>query len=149
MESYLIGGGAILAAGDHGTITRATLHAQLAPVCDEPRAVLIDFEGGSMMDMRRLVALGVGMTAERFETTVTSRLVAAGACGFEDVAFILAHEVETHEVHLFARWAPGLGTLEALRARGLELVVHPLEAIVQAALIAEHRFTVWPGSRAA
>lgn len=144
--NYLIGGGAILEAGARSTITRATLHAQLRDDHVATRAVLVDFESGSMEGMSRLLALGAGFTAERFETTVTRRLLEAGVCGLEDVAVILAREVEVTEVHLFARWQPGGALTEALRARGIALVSHPLEQIERAALIAEHRFMTWSGA---
>ena len=146
MDTYLIGGGAILEAGERSTITRVTLHAQLAAESPAYRAVLIDFEGGSPADLRRIVALGAGMTAERFETTVTARLLEAGVCGIADVAAILAHETETEEVHLFARWGAPESIVAELANRGLRLIGHGLEAIDRAAVIAEHRFHVWPGS---
>ncbi|MFN2529321.1 MAG: hypothetical protein ABR584_11470 [Candidatus Baltobacteraceae bacterium] len=145
METYLIGGGAILEAGERSTITRVTLHAQLSAEESEHRAVLIDFESSSMQELRRLVALGVGMTAERFETTVTARLLEAGVCGVAEVAAILAHEAETDEVHLFARWTAPHNVVTELAARGVRLQSRPLESIDRAAVIAEHRFRVWPG----
>ncbi|GAC1387705.1 MAG: hypothetical protein NVSMB31_00460 [Vulcanimicrobiaceae bacterium] len=144
--NYLIGGGAILESGVRSTITRATLHAQLGENHAGTRAVLVDFESGSMEGMSRLLALGAGFTAERFETTVTARLLKAGVCGLEDVAAILAREVEVSEVHLFARWEPDGALIAALRARGIALIAHPLEQIERAALIAEHRFMVWSGA---
>lgn len=142
----MIGGGAILEAGEQGTITRVTLHAQLSAEQSEHRAVLIDFESGSMEDLRRLVVLGVGMTAERFETTVTARLFEAGVCGLAEVAAILAQEAETEEVHLFARWTAPQNVASELAAGGVRLQSHPLESIDRAAVIAEHRFRVWPGA---
>jgi hypothetical protein len=146
METYLIGGGAILEAGERSTITRVSLHAQLICEDQEHRAVLIDFEGGSMAELRRLVALGSGMTAERFETTVTARLLEAGVCGLEDVASILAREMETAEVHLFARWTPPPELVQVLASKSICLRSHALEAIDRAALIAETRFRVWSGA---
>ncbi|MBC5815586.1 MAG: hypothetical protein GIW97_03500 [Candidatus Eremiobacteraeota bacterium] len=146
MDTYLIGGGAILEAGERSTITRVTLHAQLTAERPEQRAVLIDFESGSMEELGRLVALASGMTAERFETTVTARLLDAGVCGLVDVAAILADEVETSEVHLFARWTAPQNLVAELAARGVQLHSHTLESIDRAAVIAEHRFRVWPGA---
>jgi hypothetical protein len=145
MDSYLIGGGALLEAGERSTITRATLHAQLAGEGETPRAALIDFESGSPGELRRLLVLAAGFTAERFETTVTVRLQSAGVCGIEDVAALLAGQVETDEVHLYARWAPPAEMSRTLAARGIHLIAHPLEAITRAALIAEQRFSAWSG----
>lgn len=145
MDSYLIGGGALLEAGDRSTITRATLHAQLNGAGEAPRAALIDFESGTPGELRRLLVLAAGYTAERFETTVTVRLQRAGVCGIEDVAMLLAAQVETDEVHLFARWAPTEAMAGALAAAGIRLIAHPLEEIARAALIAEQRFSAWSG----
>ena len=142
----MIGGGAILQAGERSTITRVTLHAQLIADDDEHRAVLIDFESGSIAELRRLVALGSGMTAERFETTITSRLLETGICGLEELASILAREMETAEVHLFALWTPPQELVGLLASRGIRLRSHPLEAIVRAALIAETRYRAWSGA---
>ncbi len=144
--NYLIGGGAILEAGARSTITRATLHAQLGEDHGDTRAVLVDFESGSMEGTTRLLALGAGFTAERFETTVTARLLQAGVCGLEDVAVILAREVEVCEVHLFARWQPHAALTDALLERGIALLSHPLEDVQRAALIVEHRFLAWSGA---
>jgi len=150
METYLIGGGAILEAGARSTITRVTLHAQLTADQPEHRAVLIDFDSGSMAELGRLVALGSGMTAERFEATVTACLLETGVCSLAEVAAILAHGADTLEVHLFARWSAPAWVVAELGARGVQLYSHPLQSIDRAALIAEHRFQVWPGaSRAA
>ncbi|MDQ6929205.1 MAG: hypothetical protein M3126_00885 [Candidatus Eremiobacteraeota bacterium] len=149
MESYLIGGGAVLATGAQASITRATMHAQLRHVGDEVRGALIDFESGSLEDVRRLVALGSAITAEHFEAAVTPKLLATGVCGLADVAAILAAALQISCVHLFARWAPDDKTVDALRTSGVELRMHPLEAIVAAALVTEYRFTVWSGTRAA
>ncbi|MDP9024611.1 MAG: hypothetical protein M3N13_04435, partial [Candidatus Eremiobacteraeota bacterium] len=81
-----------------------------------------------------------------FETTVTARLLAAGVCGLVEVAAILAHEVETAEVHLFARWSASQNVVTELAARGVQLQCHPLESIDRAAVIAEHRVRVWAGA---
>lgn len=149
MESQLIAGGAILARGAQASITRATMHARLRHSGDEVRAALVDFEGTSLEAVRRLVALGSGLTAERFEAVVTPKLLAAGVCGLQDVAEIVARALDTRCIHLFACWMPEGTTVDALRSAGVELRVRPLDAIVQAALVTEHRFTVWPGIRAA
>ena len=146
METYLIGGGAILEAGERSSITRVTLHAQLTVPQVAPKAVLIDFESGSKSELRRLVALGSGMTAERFETTVTARLLETGVCALADVAAILAREVQSADVHLFARWTPDEQVASGFAARGMRLHAHSLEEIDRAAVIAEHRFRIWPGA---
>jgi len=144
MEQYLIGGGAILEAGARSTITRATLHAQIRD-CLDLKAVLIDFEAGSFTDVSRLLAIGCGLTADRFESTVTAKFLQRGVCGFDDVAAMLAGNLETDEVHLFSRWVPTPEIIAALRDRGIALVVHPLDQIQRAALIAERRLQIWSG----
>jgi len=144
MEEYFIGSGAILEAGERSKITGASLHAQLVSDC-RPSAVLVDFEGGSLLEVRRLLALVSGFSVGRFEATVSTRLLAAGACGFDDVVRILAEGSDVSEVHLYARWVPDESVLSGLAARGVTLQVHPLEEISRAALIAEHRFQIWGG----
>lgn len=145
MDSYLIGGGALLEAGERSTITRATLHAQLTGEGEAPRAALVDFESASPGELRRLLVLAAGFTADRFEQTVTARLQTAGVCGIEDVAHILAAEAGADDVHLYARWEPPDGMRQTLAAKGIRLVAHPLVEIARAALIAEQRFSAWSG----
>ena len=144
MEQYLIGGGAVLEAGARSTITRATLHAQIREEC-QPKAVLIDFEAGSFADVSRLLVLGSGFTAERFETTVTAKFLQRGVCGFDDVAAILAECLETDEVHVFSRWEATAEMAAALQARGIRLRAHALDQIERAALVTETRLRIWDG----
>ena len=68
-------------------------------------------------------------------------------CSLADVFVALAEATGEKEVHLFAHWMPAAETLEALGARGIGLVVHPVEAIERAALVEERCFRRWQGSR--
>ncbi|MDQ2871736.1 MAG: hypothetical protein M3R35_01255, partial [Candidatus Eremiobacteraeota bacterium] len=61
----------------------------------------------------------------------------------------LAHATGSDEVHLFAHWLPDDATCAALAQAGITLVVHSLDAIEQAALVAEQRHQRWPSRRAA
>ena len=149
MDTYLIGGGAILETGPRSTITRAMLHAQVCRPTDLGGVVFIDFESGSLSEMRRVVAIGAGMSAEHFAGTVTPALQTAGVCDLEDVAAMVGDALGTRQVDVFARWAPSPELRRAFIARGLDLRFHPLESIEQAALVADHRFALWPSRRAA
>lgn len=148
-QEYLIATGALLEAGVTSSITPASLHAQLSRPAAS-RAVLIDFEGAQMGDVRRLLVLGVGTSATRFSEGVTTALLHRGVCGITDIAEILSQALRTPEVHLYARWTPEDQIREECRARGFTLITLPLEEISRAALICDRRFAIWEaGPRAA
>lgn len=141
-QDYLIATGALLEAGVTSTITPASLHAQLSRP-QSPRAVLIDFEGPRLGEVRRLLALGVGTSASRFSEGVTAALLARGICGIPDIAQVLSQALCSPEVHLYARWVPDDEVRNQCRARGVALVAQPLDEIARAALICDRRFTIW------
>ena len=125
-STYLIGGGAVLEAGPHATITRATLHAQLAGEAHDASLVLVDFESTLATALQRLVVIAPGWSAQRFEAAVTPELLAAGVCAFTAVVAIAARATGARRALLLARWLPDEPSLAELRARGVELTVRPL-----------------------
>ena len=150
MEQYIIGAGAVLRTGSQSSITPAALHAQVDPaLAATARAVAIDFEGTSAQAMRRLLLVAAGWNAREFRDGVTERLLERGDCSLADVLEMLAGATGVDEIHLFAHWIPDDSTCEALEAAGVAVVVHPIEAIDQAALIAEQRHVRWNSGRAA
>jgi len=144
MDGYFIGSGAILEAGERSQIVGATLHAQMEADVT-PRVVLIDFEGGSLPDVRRLLAVVAGYSVAVFDGVVASRLLAAGACGFDDVVRILAESTGAADVDLYARWEPPATIVASLASAGIKLRCHPIESVSRAALIAQHRYQSWEG----
>ena len=145
MDEYLIGSGAVLTAGSEATIARATLHAQTPPhVAAGVKAAVIDFESVNPSELSRIVVVLTGCRRSEFRDTVETPLLARGECGLADVIAILARAANTPEVHVFARWAPDAELSAATGARGVRLVIHPLESIEQAALVSGQRFSRWP-----
>jgi hypothetical protein len=147
---YMIGAGAILETGDAAKVTTATLHARVDPMLARSvKAAAVDFDGNSPDALRRLLVLVPGWNAGRFRSQVTHPLIERGTCSLADVLCMLAGAAQTMEVHLFAHWLPDDATCKALAERGLGLVVHPLEAIESAAVVAGQRHTRWKAVRAA
>jgi hypothetical protein len=147
---YMIGAGAILETGEAAKVTAAMLHARVdAMLVRSVKAAAIDFDGNSPDALRRLLVLVPGWNAGRFRSHVTHPLIERGACSLADVLSMLAGAAHTPEVHLFAHWMPDDVTCAALAQRGIGLVVHPLEAIETAAVVAGQRHTRWKAARAA
>jgi hypothetical protein len=145
MDDYLIGAGAVLTAGAAGSITGASLHAQVDPrLSAQVRAAMVDFEAGDVSEISRVVIVATGWSVGRFEEQVSRKLLAARECTFTDVFETLAQATGTPEIHLFARWLPDGGILRQTASRGINLVVHSLDAIGQAALISGQRYARWP-----
>lgn len=148
--AYIIGSGAILEAGERGSIAPAAVHARLA---DGPakvvRAAAIDFEGTSPSSMRRLLVLVEGWDARRFRETVTSALLCKEEVALDEVLALLAQQAGVTDVHLFARWLPDELTRNALRERGITVIANPLECIAEAAIVAGERCRRWNGVHAA
>lgn len=141
---YIIGAGAILETGEDGTITPATLHAQVDPALAQRVAVAaVDFEGTSAAGMNRLVVIAQGWNASQFRTAISERLREQRVCSMADVLRTLGEQAHVREVHLFSHWLPDEQTCEALARSGLELVSHPLESIRAASLVAGQRLRRW------
>lgn len=141
---YIIGAGAILETGEGGSITPASLHAQVDPALAQRVAVAaVDFEGTSAASMHRLVVIAQGWNVGRFRTVVSERLREQRVCTLADVLRTLGEQAQAREVHLFSHWLPDEQTCEALALHGLELVSHPLESIRAASLIAGQRCRRW------
>lgn len=141
---YLIGAGAILEAGENGSITTAALHAQVdAPRPERIAVAAIDFEAADVSGLKRLLAIVRGWDAARFRTAVSEPLRARRECSLADVLQTLATAAQAAEVHLFARWLPDEATLANLHAAGIEVVAHPLESIGAAAIVSGQRCKRW------
>jgi hypothetical protein len=141
---YIIGAGAILEAGESGSITPAALHAQVDDaLAQRVRVAAVDFEGTGMDRVQRLVVVGQGWNAARFRTGVGERLRERRTCTLADVLATLACEAQADEVHLFAHWLPDEATCAALAQNGIALVTHPLESIRAASLVAGQRCRRW------
>jgi hypothetical protein len=143
MDEYFIGAGALLTAGPSASITGATLHAQPDPGLADVEAAVVDFEAGRVAEVSRLLIVAGGWSPGRFHGEVVERLLERRECGLADVVAILAEATGAGQVHLFARWAPDYETTAFLRARGVEVLVHPIEAIGQAALVSGQRVARW------
>jgi hypothetical protein len=144
MNEYLIGAGALLTAGPTASIAGATLHAQTDPgLADQIEAAVIDFEAGRCGELSKIVIVATGWSAERFESEVVRPLLDRRECTLADVIEQLEVATGAREVHLFARWLPDQTLAEALRARDLRLVAHPLEVINAAALVTGQRLSRW------
>jgi hypothetical protein len=138
---YIIGAGAILETGDGGSITPATLHAQVDPaLAERARVLAVDFEGTRPEAMRRLLILAQGWNAKQFRMGITDGLRAQRECTLADVLLALAQQAGVDEVHLFAHWFPDEGTCAKLDRHGVRILSHPLESIRAASLIAGQRF---------
>lgn len=141
---YIIGAGAILETGESGTITPATLHANVdTALAQRVRVAAVDFEGTSAEAMRRLLIVAQGWNGAQFRTAVSDKLRAQRECTLADVLVTLAREVATDEVHLFAHWLADDTTCAELAAHGITLVAHPLESISAASLVAGQRLRRW------
>lgn len=151
MNDYVIGSGALFTAGPTGGVAAATLHAKTDPtLAPSVRAALVDFESDSAGALSQVLVMAAGWNGRRFEAEIVRPLMGRGECSLVDILGLLAHEVQTNEVHVFARWLPDEVMTAALRRRGVGIVAHPLESIEQAALISGQRFTHWhPPLRAA
>lgn len=137
---YIIGAGAILETGESGSITPATLHAQVDPaLAGGVAAAAVDFEGTCAERMQRLLVVAQGWDAGRFRRTISEPLRARRICTLADVLLVLAEKTGSAEVHLFAHWLPDDATCSRLAGAGVRLVVHPLESIRAAALVAGQR----------
>lgn len=146
----MIGAGAILETGDAAKVTAAMLHARVDPMLARSvKAAAVDFDGNCPEALRRLLVLVPGWDAGRFRSRVTSALIERGTCSLADVLSMLAAAAQTPEIHLFAHWLPDDATYATLAKLGIGLVVHPLEAIESAAVVAGQRHTRWKASRAA
>lgn len=146
----MIGAGAILETGDAASVTAATLHARVDPLLARSvKAGAVDFDGNSADALRRLLVLVTGWNAGRFRSQVIHPLIERGECSLADVLSMVAGAAQTREVHLFAHWVPDDSTSAVLAERGIGLVVHPLEAIESAAVVAGQRHTRWKAPRAA
>jgi hypothetical protein len=55
----------------------------------------------------------------------------------------LAEAVGTRTLHVFARWMPDDDLIASLGGANIELIVHPLEAITQAALVSGQHHSRW------
>ena len=145
MNDYVIGSGAVLTAGPSASIAGATLHAQTdSALAASVRAALVDFESSSSNELTKVVVLATGWNAARVKSDLVAPLLERGCCTLAEVLAQLAHAAQTSEVHLFAHWLPDDVMTAALRRDGVTLVVHPLEAIRQAALICGQRYSRWP-----
>ncbi|HET9097485.1 MAG TPA: hypothetical protein VFN37_12540 [Candidatus Baltobacteraceae bacterium] len=141
---YIIGAGAILETGESGSITSATLHAQVDPALAQRVCVAaVDFEGTSLETMRRLLVIGQGWNGARFRSCVSDKLRARHECTLADVLRTLGEQAPSGEVHLFAHWFADDETCEALSRAGLTLVSHPLESIRAACLVSGQRCRRW------
>jgi hypothetical protein len=141
---YIIGAGAILETGESGTITPATLHANVdAALAQRVRAAAIDFEGTSVQAMQRLLIVAKGWNGAQFRAAVSDNLRARRECTLADVLTALAAQTQADEVHVFAHWLPDEGTCETLAARGIAVISHPLESISAASLVAGQRLRRW------
>lgn len=141
---YIIGAGAILETGESGTITPATLHANVdAALAQRVRVAAVDFEGTSVEAMRRLLVIAQGWNGAQFRTAVSDKLRSQRDCTLADVLVTLAREAQTDEVHLFAHWLADEATCETLAAHGISLIAHPLESISAASLVAGQRLRRW------
>jgi hypothetical protein len=149
MNDYIIGSGAILVPGPEGFMTPATLHAQADPLlAGVVQAAAFDFEG-SETSLQRLLVVAAGWTAGAFERRIAARLRARGEASLADVLAMLAAEVGTRVVHVFARWLPDQTTLEAASRLGVTIVAHPLEAVERVSLVSGTRRLKWGPARAA
>lgn len=144
MDEYFIGAGALLTAGPEGSITAASLHAQMEPdLAASVQAAIVDFEASELADVSRLLIVAAGWTGPRFRSAVVQKLLDQRQCELADVVLALAEGTGASEIHLFARWDPDEATTARLRDRGVAIVAHPLDAIGQAALVCGQRLERW------
>lgn len=141
---YIIGAGAILESGEAGSITPATLHAHVdAALAQRVEVAAVDFDSASAHSLKRLLIVAQGWNAGRFRSGVTEKLRARRECSLADVLRTLAQAAGSTEVHLFAHWLPDEATCASLAQSGIALLVHPLESIEAASLVAAQRRQYW------
>jgi hypothetical protein len=141
---YIIGAGAILETGESGTITPATLHANVdAALAQRVRVAAIDFEGTSVQAMQRLLIVAQGWNGAQFRAAISDELRARRECTLADVLTALAVHAQADEVHIFAHWLPDEATCETLASQNIAVVCHPLESISAASLVAGQRLRRW------
>ncbi len=144
MNDYVIGSGAVLTAGPQATIAAASLHAQTDPaLAAGVRAALLDFESPSLGELSKVVVIGAGWNPRRVEAELVRPLLSRAECSLVEVLARLAQASGSREVHCFAHWMPDDVMTAALRRAGVGLVVHPLDAIRQAALISGQTYSRW------
>lgn len=149
MESYIIGGGAILQAGPHAGAAAASLHVKVDPfLARRAKAIAIDFESSSQHGLDRLVLLVAGWSAGRFADQVVEPLASRRQATLGQALAACALASGQRELQLFARWLPDRALCEEVAALGVELVVHPLESIERASLVSGQRFRRFTGSGA-
>lgn len=142
--NYIIGSGAILEAGRSASITPACLHAHVdASLAHTVKAAAVDFESTGCESISRLLVLIAGGNAAAFRELVSDRLRAMGTCSLADVLGMLARAAGCTQVHLFAHWLPDQATCARMHEEGIELVVHPLESIEAACVVAGQRCRRW------
>lgn len=141
---YIIGAGALLETGEAGTITPASLHADVDPaLARRVEVAAIDFEGTTAAAMQRLLIVAQGWNAAQFRGAVSEKLREQRECSLAEVLATLASAAQAGEVHLFAHWFADDATCAALAERGITLVTHPLESIRAASLVAGRRLRRW------
>ncbi len=141
---YIIGAGSILETGESGSITPATLHADVdRALAERVQVAAVDFEGTSPETMQRLLVVAQGWNAARFRSEVSGKLRERRTCSLADVLATLAQRANAAEVHLFAHWLPDSQTCAVLGAQGIAVVCHPLESIRAASLVAGQRCRRW------
>ena len=141
---YIIGAGAILETGESGTITPATLHANVDPaLAQRVRVAAVDFEGTAVDAMQRLLIVAEGWNAAQFRTAVSDRLRERRECTLADVLGTLAVQAQAAEVHVFAHWLPDESTCAVLARQGISIISHPLESITAASLVSGQRLRRW------
>jgi hypothetical protein len=80
-----------------------------------------------------------GWTRSAVERTVMAPLRARGTATLADVLAALALAAGDGTVHLFSGWLPGPDLVEALAARAVTVIAHPLASFERAALITGQR----------
>ena len=144
MDEYLIGAGALLTAGPEASISAATLHAQTdRHLAETVKAAIIDFESAHPAELSRIVAMISGASRRYFREAVVEPLLGRRECSLAEVFGQVARAAGTPEIHLFARWSPDAQMARELVGAGIQLVIHPLESIEQAALVSGQRISRW------
>lgn len=144
MDKYLIGAGAVLTAGPEGSITGATLHALTDPhLAATVDVAVIDFESAGPAELSRVLVVIKGWSRPQFRDAVVRPLLARCECSLAEVMALLARVTQTPEVHVFSRWAADQNLEVETAASGVQLVMHPLESIEQAALVFGQRVSRW------
>lgn len=141
---YIIGAGAILESGETGSITPATLHAQVdAALAERVRVAAIDFDATSPERLKRLLVLTQGWNSTQFREAVTQPLRSRDECSLADVLRTLARAAGASEVHLFAHWLPDEATCADLERDAISVVCHPLESIHAASVVHGQHRELW------